>query len=64
MAHAYTAPRASATVPGVLAALAIAATIGFSLGQSWPVEKGPAVSTPQPLEEDWHGNVRRSHWTK
>lgn len=63
MAHAYTAPRASATVPGILAALAIAAAIGFTLGQSWPVEKGSNAANPLPVEEDWHGNVRRSHWT-
>ena len=61
MAHIASAPRNAAFHPGILAIIAVTGVLGFTLGHNWPsVPVGTEIGVP--LEEDWHGNVRRSHW--
>ncbi|WP_299982625.1 hypothetical protein [uncultured Ruegeria sp.] len=63
MAHTTPVPPSPAIRPGVLFAILLTGAIGFALGQSWPLvsTNGDAPSLTAP--EDWHGNVRRSHWS-
>ncbi|MEX0318442.1 MAG: hypothetical protein AB3N21_10850 [Ruegeria sp.] len=62
MAHTASAPHGAGVRPGILLAIVLAGAIGFALGQSWPVGTGTTTPTAQPVLEDWHGNVMRSHW--
>lgn len=49
--------------PGLLPGLLLAAALGFADGQTWPLDSAP-TGIEQPAPEDWHGNVRRSHWAE
>ena len=63
MSHTTSAPLSPTLHAGVLLAILVTGAIGFALGQSWPLtntsEDTPTLTAP----EDWHGNVRRSHWS-
>ncbi|MBO9444663.1 hypothetical protein [Ruegeria sp. R14_0] len=62
MAHTVSEPRGVILRPDVLIAIALTGMIGFSLGQNWPHISSGTAETAAPISEDWHGNVRRSHW--
>ena len=49
--------------PGLLLGLLLAAALGFAAGQTWPLDSEQA-GIERPAPEDWHGNVRRSHWAE
>ncbi|WP_377186884.1 hypothetical protein [Ruegeria meonggei] len=63
MAHIATAPRGIIFRPDILAAIALAGVLGFTFGQNWSSPTSSNVAASAPLSEDWHGNVRRSHWS-
>ncbi|WP_171234519.1 hypothetical protein [Ruegeria sp. HKCCA6837] len=64
MSHAEFTARPPETRPLWVIALLLAGLIGFAIGQSWPANlTGPQVQD-EPVLEDWHGNVRRSHWSE
>ena len=59
------APAARSTVSGKLMPIACIVTVVALL--AWGESKVPASAysdNAAPLTEDWHGNVRRSHWGK
>ena len=62
MAQLASIPRGAAFRPDILIVIALTGVIGFSLGQHWPEAASTGVEAGQALTEDWHGNVRRSHW--
>ena len=59
MSHIASAPRGVVFRPDLLIIIALAAGLGFTLGQSWPSATTPEITIPG---EDWHGNVRASNW--
>lgn len=61
MTHSAITPTPVLSRPGPLFALALALAVGFALGQVWP-EPQDGISAVAPLQEDWHGNVKRSTW--
>ncbi len=64
MAHTSSARPSTAIRPGVLIAILLTGAIGFALGQSWPLANLSLDTHTIAVPEDWHGNVRRSHWSK
>ncbi len=46
---------------GLVPAFLLAVALGFTAGQTWPQDT-PQAEVQRPVPEDWHGNVRRSHW--
>ncbi len=64
MAHSTPVPLSPAIRPGVLIAILLTGAIGFALGQNWPLRTLPQETQIITAPEDWHGNVRRSHWSK
>ncbi|WP_170468606.1 hypothetical protein [Ruegeria arenilitoris] len=62
MAHTVSEPRGVMLRPDVLIAIALTGVIGFSIGQNWPLASSGTTEIAAPVSEDWHGNVRRSHW--
>ncbi|WP_081894633.1 hypothetical protein [Ruegeria halocynthiae] len=62
MAHLTSAPRIAIIRPEFLAAILLTGVIGFALGQNWPSQGVTPPDASVAASEDWHGNVRRSHW--
>ncbi|MEX0308233.1 MAG: hypothetical protein AB3N12_12690 [Ruegeria sp.] len=62
MAHTTSAPLSPTFRPEVLFTVLLTGAIGFALGQSWPLTDMPQDTSNVVVSEDWHGNVRRSHW--
>ncbi|WP_170343905.1 MULTISPECIES: hypothetical protein [Ruegeria] len=64
MTHADTAVHLPKILPGTVLAIVLAGLLGFAVGQSRPaVFSGPQAQASSAVE-DWHGNVRRSHWSE
>lgn len=64
MSHADIAPRIPDLRSRMILAIVLAGVAGFAIGQSWPAPQGGSQVQISPATEDWHGNVRRSHWSK
>ncbi|NOD77349.1 MULTISPECIES: hypothetical protein [unclassified Ruegeria] len=64
MSHAEITARSPVMHPLWIIALLLAGVTGFVAGQSWPANLSRPQVQDEPILEDWHGNVRRSHWSK
>ncbi|WP_170414394.1 hypothetical protein [Ruegeria atlantica] len=63
MAHIATDPRGVALRPDILVVVVLTGVIGFVLGQTLPPVASTKAQVADSAAEDWHGNVRRSHWS-
>ncbi|AXT25692.1 hypothetical protein D1823_03240 [Ruegeria sp. AD91A] len=64
MTHADAAAHLPKILPGTVLAIVLAGLLGFAVGQSRPVVFSGPQDQVSPTVEDWHGNVRRSHWSE
>ena len=61
MAHTTSAQSGLVFRPDLLLIIVLAGVVGFALGQNWSIPDPTTTNTAIP-HENWHGNVKSSHW--
>ncbi|WP_170418226.1 hypothetical protein [Ruegeria arenilitoris] len=62
MTHSTNVAHFEVAKVGTAVAVFLATAIGFAAGLHWPQDTFSPGASAEPMLEDWHGNVRRSHW--